>query len=169
MSTLIIIDMQPEFGASQNPIVLRNVYREIRAAKKRNAGILVVEFVGVGKTDKRIMDKLHGYGRWRTIRKRNCDGSDEILRALWRFRFNKESLRITGVNTDQCVAQTVNSLSDILQDSDIALVVDACNLERHLCSRNCTGLYAITRKQNVRIIYKPRGSRTYCKFGVRNK
>ncbi len=125
MPTLCIVDMQPRFDACQRPWMIRNVRREIRSAKYRRDAIILMEFAGYGPTDKRILEALRWYRKKLRIIKYQCSGSVKILQALEDKGWDTD-LRIVGVNTDECVARTINDLHDSKKVTQ-TLVADACN------------------------------------------
>lgn len=127
MPTLCVIDMQPRFAASQKPQIIRNVRREIRSARYRKDAIIFVEYENCGPTDKRILEALKGYRKKLLVRKNSQGGAHEVLRAL-KDKGWDTNLRIVGVNTDQCVAATVNSLHKSGKVTQ-TLIVDACNTD----------------------------------------
>lgn len=129
MATLIIVDMQPYFGGSQEPWLIKNVCREIREAKKRKDGIVVLQFDGCGRTDKRIIKTIGLYSHKAIKWKYDCDGSSIVISTMRKLKLEMGSLRVVGVYTNACVKDTVLGLSNALPKSEIVLVADACNHE----------------------------------------
>lgn len=154
-AALVIIDMQPIFDASQAPWVIENVRREIRVAKRRKEPIILVRYRFSKRSlgglsdeiDARLLCTIGKYPHVYHVEKRKVDGSDEIIKAIEKHNLNKKYLKIAGVNTDACVAWTVNELSRKMQLSTIIILSDAC----HSCSatRDYSGRNKITRRHNV--------------------
>jgi nicotinamidase-related amidase len=127
-ATRIIIDMQAAFIAANRPNVVIGVTREIIAAMRERAPIILVEYRGSGKTHKGFLDLLKGYDKFAKIGKNTDGGSKEVLAAIVRRNFPYKYLRIGGVNTNACVQATVRGLvhSTLLRKSRIELVKAAC-------------------------------------------
>ncbi len=126
--TLCIIDMQPFFISSQKPDVIKGVIHQISLAKRRRAGVVLVEYDDCGKTDDRIVNAIGNYDRAITIKKFSNDGSVVILKAIKRERFfSRRHLRLCGVNTAWCIYETAVGLSKKLPNATIQLAHGACN------------------------------------------
>ena len=131
-ATLVVVDMQPEFEAANEPNVLVAVAREILEAKRNKWPIVVVEYRGgfnLAETHQGLRSLLKGYSKKARIGKDDDDGSMEVVRAIRRRKFNEKTLRICGVNTDCCVAATVNGLLGRSQ-ANLQIVKDACGWDR---------------------------------------
>lgn len=126
-TTLIIIDMQEAFPASHGAV--KGVLKQIALAKKRRAGILVINFTGEGPLLKEVKKKLQNYKRIKYCRKNDDNGAGEAIRAIKAAKFNLSKLRVCGVNTGACVYQTVLGLRRLLKNNavKIELALDACN------------------------------------------
>lgn len=127
--TLIIIDMQKPFRASQNESVQANVKKAIFKAIKDGAAIMFVEYKGYVKTMPSLTRILSNakYHRKYTVTKPWDDGSDQIVDALDKNDFPKKKLRICGVNTAYCVYQTVLGLvHNHSMTKNIEVIRDAC-------------------------------------------
>jgi nicotinamidase-related amidase len=127
MYTLVVIDMQPSFEASQEKAVLRNCAARIKQAQKDNAAILLVEYEEYGKTDYRLRNLLKTYDKTKTVIKCDNDGSVEIKRAIIRAKFPKDLLRVCGVNTDYCVYESVKGLTKQMPKATIEVLTKSCN------------------------------------------
>jgi len=125
--TLVIVDMQPVFKASKDPNTIIAVTHEIFMAKQNNHAIIIVEYARSGRTHTGFDDLLKGYPHKARIRKRDDDGSKEIVRALCRRNFPMQTLRVCGVNTDCCVYETVTGLIKKLSKTQVEVVKNACN------------------------------------------
>jgi len=125
--TLVIVDMQPVFKASQNPNTIIAVTHEIMVAKQNNHAIMIVEYARSGRTHVGFDELLKGYPHKARISKRDDDGSKEIVKALSRRNFPMQILRVCGVNADCCVYQTVTGLIEKLNKTQVEVVKKACN------------------------------------------
>lgn len=126
-TTLVVVDMQPYFAASQHPDTLAAVEREIRSAIEREAPIVVLEFEDSGKTHESLMRLLRKYRRLAVRVKTTDDGSAWVTSACRQHGFGMKHFRICGVNTDACVLATVLGLTDRIPDCTVEVVRDACN------------------------------------------
>jgi hypothetical protein len=160
--TLVVIDMQPTFEASQETWLIRNVCREIRKAKQKQLAIVIVRYKG-GRlqeqhpdwhVDVRILGALGCYKKVAYVTKTRSDGSNQVIEAIENRSFSPSNLLIVGVNTDACVADTVNSLSEKLPDSRIWVIADACHTDHG--NRRATGRYWISRRKNIKRLNIPR-------------
>ena len=127
MIPLVVIDMQPEFEAANEPSVIKAVLREIRAAKKRHDPVIVLEYGTSSPSHERIQDALEGYplGSFKT--KFEDDGGYLVVETLNEHGWRPKEIQVCGVNIDYCVAQTVKSLVQSLPHVEIHLIEDACN------------------------------------------
>jgi len=147
LATLVVVDMQKDFGGSQEPWLIKNVQREIRAAKKRRDGIIILQYEGCGRTDRRILRTLGKYPKGLVKFKYDCDGSRVVIKTMKKHHFDMTRVRVVGVYTDACVQETIMGLSDKLRKADLVLVADACNHETR--TRRNHGRSNIRRK-NIR-------------------
>lgn len=127
--TLVIVDMQHEFEAALDPNVVVGVTYEIIQAKEYGSPIVIVEYDGFGRSHDAFFSILKNYRRKAVIKKNDDDGSNEVIRALKRRRFNPFHLRVCGVNSDACVLATVEGLLDKLSQSKIEVVKRACGTD----------------------------------------
>jgi nicotinamidase-related amidase len=152
---LVIIDMQPTFEASQEPWLIENVKREIRQAKKRKEPILLVRYHGGSQDrrkdwqiDPRLLRTIGTYTKVFPVIKHRADGSQKIIGLLNRKRLPKKNIKVVGVNTDACVASTVNSLAERMPLSSIWVVADACHTD--VGTSRYSGRAHISRRKNIR-------------------
>lgn len=110
MSTLVVIDMQYSFKSASNPDVVKNVLHQIKLAKTRMAGIVLLRYIDSGPILYEISDAVDGYTRKTTVIKRDDDGSREVMKAINRKKFSSERIRVCGVNIGYCVQDTVCGL-----------------------------------------------------------
>jgi nicotinamidase-related amidase len=130
-ATLIVIDMQPGFEASHSPDTQRAVTREIHIAVRNGWPVVIVEcrpesFGGTYPELLADLDRQPASLIGRAFKKHN-NGTSEVLDCCLQRHFDLESLRVCGVNTTQCVEETVLGLSACLPSSCIEVVKDACN------------------------------------------
>jgi len=126
MPTLVIVDMQPGFPASQHKRLMNNVIKQVLEAKKKRWGILVVEFRGAGKTNELIIDAIGRYGKYALTTKGSCDGSVEIVRVCNRRRFSTRSFYVCGVYTRECVKETCVGLASKSFAPDVFVLKGCC-------------------------------------------
>ena len=133
--TLVVVDMQPDFPASNNPATLRAVEREVRKAIKHRLPVVVLEIPyfspldedGLKPTHRSIMRLLTGYDHYRVVQKRWSDGSSHVILTCEDSKYMKHRFRICGVNTDACVLETVLGLAKRLPKCKIRVIKNACN------------------------------------------
>lgn len=109
MYTLVIIDMQPFFPSSGVKKVQEVVVKEIAKCKQNEWPIVLVETKGVSRTRQVIRDALKDYPKCFLVKKGQDDGSEEIHTVVQKVTRSKR-IRVVGVNTDQCVYETVRGL-----------------------------------------------------------
>ena len=121
----------------------------MRAAKTAGWGVMFLEYTsGINcgvragvllkeRTHRRLTDLVADYDDAMTVHKGQDDGSDAVLSAAegwWGSKSGSEcerhidgGIRVVGVNTEACVASTVNGLSAARPDLEITVVGGACN------------------------------------------
>jgi nicotinamidase-related amidase len=143
MSILLVVDMQPRFDSSNREWLLKNVSREILRARRKEWGIIFLEYTrGKGDGGVRLPERTHeeltslvgDYEDALIVHKMNDDGSEEVAEVIcgWYGNYGKHAkgdMRVVGVNTGCCVANTVNGLAHLLPCMRITVVGDACNHE----------------------------------------
>jgi len=166
---LLVVDMQPRFEASTRGWLLRAVAREVRAARSAGAGIVFLEYTrrrGDGgvplteRTHRRLTDLVADYDDAVTVHKGQDDGSAAVLRAAEEWygdgpgsgRHIDGGVRVVGVNTEACVASTVNGLSAALPDLGITVVGGACNGHGGKAPSNAGHEQIATKGRNVRVL-----------------
>jgi nicotinamidase-related amidase len=133
--TLVIVDMQLEFGVGSKPNLLAAVIRKIRLARQLGYGIVLVEYGESdvypdhvpGDTHHRITKALDGYKRNAFVVKHRDDGSPQVLKAIEHYGFNRKNIYVCGVNTCACVYATVGGLAKRLPDAAVYMLGDACS------------------------------------------
>jgi nicotinamidase-related amidase len=107
MTTLCIVDMQTEFAKPAKKC-LNEVCRQIKLAKRRNAGIIILEYKHCGPTLPEIKSLLKSYKRKTYKQKTMNGGGTEVLAAARRKGFPTNKIRFVGVNRSYCVYETVS-------------------------------------------------------------
>lgn len=139
MLALVVVDMQPRFGCSQVDWMIENVSREIRASKKAGHAIIFLEYTdgingGTGvsvkdATDRRLINLVSDYEWAMVVHKSGPDGSKEVFAVLAGYHksYQGNDIRVVGVETSVCVAETVNGLAKAMPGTKITVIGDACN------------------------------------------
>lgn len=134
---LLVIDMQPNFVASNNIRLIANCAREIRRAIRAGNRIVFVEYLGEGKTHRPLVQLVHEYDdydtelyrypRYTVVGKTEDDGSAVIYEHLKTLkRRGPYTFTVIGVNTDACVRKTVLGLTK-RRGTVINVIKNACN------------------------------------------
>jgi len=131
---LIVIDMQADYYPStRRKGVLAAVKREIKAAVKREALVIYVEYSQYkdsARTYKSLTNITKNYTKCIFVFKDEPDGSAEVIDFtlecdidLSRFR----TIRVCGVEANCCVEETVKGLMEHYQNDDVVfhIVEDA--------------------------------------------
>jgi nicotinamidase-related amidase len=125
--TLIVIDAQPCFlGEIVNRNkVIKNIKHQIKIAMDNNCPVVFVEMNG--STSRSILtDKVRKYKRLSFVQKDDCDGSREICAHMLYNRLPAKNVRICGIYSSQCLADSARGLLGALFDSKIYIVKSAC-------------------------------------------
>jgi nicotinamidase-related amidase len=147
--TLIIIDLQSEFAAAcGNKPLINNVKKEIEHAKKLNNHIMFVRYSGAGRIIRSLKEAVKHYDNVSVITKQGQDGWREVLASLPK----RNHLRFCGVNTDQCVYDTVCSIAK-RYDRKIEVVANGC--ATYDFNIHNTALKFMGRRKRVKIDRKP--------------
>lgn len=128
-ATLVVVDMQIGFHSANNPYTISNVVREIKQARKRKAGIVMVQYENSGCLIRDVERATRNYSNIDFVWKNCNDGWVDVYHSIENNCFDLRNLTVCGVNADACVAETVFSLSINLPESTIELVEDACNTD----------------------------------------
>lgn len=132
MKTLVIIDAQ-EFWRNFVDKCIDGIILEIKNAIKNHFGIILVKYKDRGIIHPQIQNALKFYKKKTTTTKKMVNGGNQVIKAARRMRFPLCDLRVCGVFTDCCVAQTVTHLSKTLPMSCIEVINNACWPDNNDC------------------------------------
>ena len=118
---LCIIDMQSPKNAW--PGLVDNIIREVVAAKKRRAHIVVVEYNSPETTTEII--KAIGRAHYSKVVKRDIDGSRLVLETLKKEQIDPKEVLVVGQSTRCCVLATLKGLRKALTPEKVTVVPDA--------------------------------------------
>jgi len=125
--TLVVIDMQTSFMTSFNNKNIEVCKREIREATSYCLPILLVEFVGCGRTVDAIYNEVASYNKMHLVRKDTNGGGTTVPNYIKNNGLYRQHIRVVGVNTDFCVYETTVMLSTHLKSAKIEIVEQGCN------------------------------------------
>lgn len=164
-NTLVIMCMQEVFDAANDPETINNVEKLILAAKSKNDPIVFIQLPyespikdeDYPPTHTRLTDHVVKYDRGRrvdlykryaieTIYFRDSDASRRIIRTCRERGFSLKDVVACGTNTDIVVLDSVLGLAEKLPESEISVVMDACNT---LYDKNCWDRF---KPLNIRLI-----------------
>jgi nicotinamidase-related amidase len=153
---LLVVDMQASFYTANGERIQKNCIREINKAIKDKAHIVFVEYEHHGPTLSRLTEVVQQahYRKVHCILKAGDDGSYEIREYLLARHLPRLSFRVCGVNTNWCVLSTVAGLREIIPNSQIKIVADACAC--HSTKSHTTGLSCLKKMDNTRVLRAPR-------------
>jgi nicotinamidase-related amidase len=123
---LIVVDMQNKFTGVNQPWLIRNVVKHVKAARKSNVPVVLVEMCAFGSTNPEIKRVLKGYGNYTTVKKYGCDGSVQVSKALqekWKIT-SPVTLKMLGIYTGACVEATADGL--VGKGYQVKVIEEAC-------------------------------------------
>jgi nicotinamidase-related amidase len=123
---LIVVDMQNKFTGVEQPWLIANVVKHVKAARKSNVPVVLVEMCAFGPTNSEIKRSLKGYDNYTTVEKYGCDGSVKVNAALkrkWKIS-TPTALKILGCYTGACVEATARGLVD--KGYQVRVIEEAC-------------------------------------------
>ena len=136
-TTLCVVDVQPKFSSSKK--IVNSVVDQIHKAKRRGDGIIILEYEGYGKSDKKVYKALGDYKKHVVMKKCTDDGSYETLDAMTadpdNFSFNR--IRICGVNACYCVYQTALGLKSSGYFDRVEVASSATSCSHNLAESEC--------------------------------
>lgn len=132
--TLVVVDMQPLFRASLRADVQQAVTREVAAAVELGFPVIVLECYPQvnGRTTAPLLAALADYDSLKQIvlEKKSSSGGRQVFEACRLFDW-PEDFRVCGVNTTDCVFETISDLAIYLRQATFTLVQAACADEFH--------------------------------------
>jgi len=124
--TLVVVDMQDSFNAANEPNVRNNIEREIKKAMAVKAAVIFLEYSGMGPTIPRLTRLTDGYERGFSAIKNHNDGSRQVENLIDAHNLPRHKIKVTGVNTDYCVRETVFGLAANMKPTRLQVIADAC-------------------------------------------
>lgn len=128
--TLVLIDLQPCFDASNLKRIRTTVQREIRLAKSRQQPIILVEFDNGYEyfpTHSWLLESIQHYEHFHHITKKTDNGSAAVIDCIVKNEYSMP-VRICGVNWEACVFETVIGLA---KHGKIEVIKKGCGSWRH--------------------------------------
>jgi len=149
-TTLLVVDMQLSFlrKLTNSRRTVEAVLVEIARAISQDQTILIVKYRGCGAVDQRIIQALTGYKNWHYVFKSDDDGAATVSDACMLWRCGTACLRLVGVNLDGCVYETAVSLTQLYPQSQIEVLVNACDT----CYAHGWSTYRNPKAVNVRLV-----------------
>lgn len=134
--TLVVVDMQANWPAANNPATIAAVAREVAAARALGMAVVMITIPywspmdeqGFPRTHRSIRDLITGYDRSVECEKLMWqDGAHNVLNACNWKHFCTDQLRIVGVNTAGCIYAMVEGLAKIAPATHVTVVQDGCS------------------------------------------
>ena len=127
--TLVIVDMQPYFEASNCKRTQDEIIRLIDEAKKNDDYIIILEYAldeeWGDRTHDSIINAIGMYDKCFTGLKEDDDGSDVVDDIVTSHCLKTNDMIVCGVNAHACVKSTALGLSNRYQS--VTVVGKACN------------------------------------------
>lgn len=142
--TLVVVDMQSYFPAANSKKTIAKCKDLILQAGKSQSPIIFVEYFECGNTIKSLTKMADSHGDVFFVRKDKDDGS-KLVKGIIKGCKLPMNIKVCGVNTDQCVLETIRGLSKT-KGIKIEVVAEACNSDNHFY-----GLEKIKLMKNVKI------------------
>ena len=121
---LCLIDVQDGFRL-RNRRHIKEIKRQISIAMNASESIMLVEMMGCGKTIMEIKDMIGSYPLVHTTLKRNNGGGREILLELHRNGIFPSRIKICGIYTNCCIADTIWELTKY-SPINVSVIEKAC-------------------------------------------
>lgn len=115
--------MQPGFKASE--YVLTEVIQEIECARQRGWPIVVAEYRDYPSTYREILHAMQDLPHI-IVTKDTWSAAPTLLNACHSKGWESSIIRLCGVNTNECVADTAEELISIAPQSYVDVVMEAC-------------------------------------------
>lgn len=136
-TTLVVVDMQVFFPATRREDTVESAVRLLKIALERRWAVVFLEHQGWGHTLPELMAVVDEAGgsahELCSIQiKRTWDGSAEVEASVEAWDSPRGQFLVCGVNTHECVQDTVIGLGKRFSSSRIGVVKEACNCETGL-------------------------------------
>lgn len=128
---LIVVDMQPGYRRSMTSGVLDTVEALVSRAVQADSLVCFLEFCDA-PTYKRLTDRVRRYDQFVIEQKQQCDGSDNVLAACRRGQYEQDAFVVCGVDTFECVQETVLALARQLPEATFEVVMEGCGTRKVL-------------------------------------
>ena len=132
---LLIVDMQWDFIASRNADVQKAIINEIHHFIDNCYPIIVLEYMGWGPTQYKIVSAIGRYEKAFYLTKEDDDGSREVCETIKRNGLKVSRFLICGVNTCACVHETAEGLFKLMRQIPIEKLEKGCNCNCSLCRK----------------------------------
>ncbi len=132
-TALAVMHMQPEVcKAAAEPRTVEVICGQIRLFRAARRPILLVQLppLHFGPTHSTIMEEIAGYEELYHLENIGYSAAKELTLAVQVLEFKK--LRITGVNSDSCIAETVGQLNlfwPIHKLEEVQVLQAGCNTD----------------------------------------
>lgn len=164
---LLLIDLQTEFYATRKLSVVKIVNIEIKKAKKKNIPIICLTYSGYGQVIDSIKCNLDGYHKLHNVVKYDCCGGDEVNEQFQKIGFTGGDIFVCGVNTNECVKETVESLRELNSNYIINIIANGCNTYCDKLHRYYMNFFAFRKRIKVRHTITKKPYRCIVTNGIR--
>ena len=131
-SILVVVDMQDEFLEAFNfynkQYLVDNCAKLIKNCIENNDPVIFLEWHDIftdyyGSTISELTSLIKNYY---TAKKDRNDGSEKILNIVEHHMLKADIIKVCGIYTNYCVAETVTGLINKFCDSEVIVYADAC-------------------------------------------
>lgn len=127
----VMVDMQPRWMSARS--IVSQAEQVIHEAARTKSPVIVVEYTSEdgkehSRTFKRLLDLMDKLGviYIRTF-KDTPSGHRQIAQVLSRTYWDRRKIKIFGVMTGKCIAQSSMMTAEIFPDSEVEVIARACN------------------------------------------
>jgi nicotinamidase-related amidase len=124
---LVLVDFQTLFRAVNDSPTVRAAKQQVEEAVAAGRPIVVLEYTGRGPTHPFVAALLLCYERLAVRSKATWDGGELVLEACRHHNFRAPTFTVIGVNTNECVQATVETLA---KTAGVKVVKSACNSDK---------------------------------------
>ena len=131
MQTLVIIDMQPGFRASEHKHTQRAIIESVFEARLAKTPIIIVEYNTKyrGHTLDCILEAIGEYEQVHFVSKEQTDGGDEVEEVLKEQGLKGSQILVCGIELACCVEATITTLVRKFREK-VTLLKRACYCSR---------------------------------------